>query len=76
MLPQLLFYSLSCSLFQFLKISKASTNLIDLIRALLPLGSFHGKKATHEALSVSMLGLGLEGGYSYYHEEGQFGDFF
>ena len=32
--------------------------------ALLPLGSSHGCKATHEALSMSMLDLTLEGGYS------------
>ena len=39
-------------------------NQPDHARALLPLGSSHGRKATHETLSVSMLGLGLEGGYS------------
>ena len=39
------------------------SNQPDSARALLPLGSSHGCKATYEALPVLIPGLGLEGGY-------------
>ena len=41
-----------------------SDPIFDPACALLPLGSSHGCKDTHEALSMPMLDLGLKGGYS------------